>query len=305
MKSEERVVMFRGVITPVITVLDEQGKLDLEGNRLVINRLIDNGMNGLLFLGSIGEFFALSLEEKKEFIRFVVQTVNKRVPVLIGTGATIQEEVIELTHFAQQAGADGVTVISPYYFKLNSDTLYRYYANLARSTTIPIMIYNFPDRTAVNLEPELVLKLAKEFKHIVAIKDTVDNISHTRTLIHVVKNVRPDFSILSGYDEYLIPNLMAGGDGVIGGMSNVIPNVFSGLLTAYNNKDFSGVTIAQSKISMLMNLYDISQPFVAAIKGAVAAQGVPIGAFVKEPSGSLDTQQIEKITALLQKVNNL
>ncbi|MBP2627486.1 MAG: yagE [Firmicutes bacterium] len=297
--------MFRGVITPVITVLDEQGKLDLEGNRLVINRLIDNGMNGLLFLGSIGEFFALSLEEKKEFIRFVVQTVNKRVPVLIGTGATIQEEVIELTHFAQQAGADGVTVISPYYFKLNSDTLYRYYANLARSTTIPIMIYNFPDRTAVNLEPELVLKLAKEFKHIVAIKDTVDNISHTRTLIHVVKNVRPDFSILSGYDEYLIPNLMAGGDGVIGGMSNVIPNVFSGLLTAYNNKDFSGVTIAQSKISMLMNLYDISQPFVAAIKGAVAAQGVPIGAFVKEPSGSLDTQQIEKITALLQKVNNL
>ena len=297
--------MFRGVITPVITVLNQQGKLDLEGNRLVINRLIDSGMDGLLFLGSIGEFFALTLEEKKEFIQFAVQTVNKRVPVLIGTGGVIQEEVIGLTHFAQQAGADGVVVISPYYFKLNSDTLYRYYASLARSTSMPVMIYNFPDRTAVNLEPELVLKLAKEFSHIVAIKDTVDNISHTRQLIHTVKSARPDFSVLSGYDEYLVPNLMAGGDGVIGGLSNVIPGVFSSLLKAYRNKDFNGVTAAQGKISMLMNLYELSQPFVAAIKGAVAAQGVPISAFVKAPSAELDAQQTEKIASLLQTVNRL
>lgn len=297
--------MFRGVLTPVITVLDKQGNLDLEGNKQVINRLIDNGMNGLLFLGSIGEFFALNMEQKKLFIEFVVKTVNKRVPVLIGTGGTIQEEVIELTRFAEQAGADGVVVISPYYFKLDSDTLYRYYANVARATSMPIMIYNFPDRTTVDLEPELVLKLAKEFKHIVAIKDTVDNISHTRKLIHTVKSVRPDFSVLSGFDEYLIPNLMAGGDGAIGGLSNVIPDVFSALLKAYNENDFDGVKAAQSKISMLMNIYDISQPFVAAIKGAVAAQGVAIGAYVKEPSGSLDNEQVAKIKALLQKVNNL
>lgn len=297
--------MFRGVITPVITVFDKQGNIDLAGNELVINRLIANGMNGLLFLGSIGEFFALNMETKKEFIKFVVKTVNKRVPVLIGTGGTVQEEVIELTQFAEQAGADGVVVISPYYFKLNSDTLYRYYANVARNTSVPIMIYNFPDRTTVNLEPELILRLAKEFNHIVAIKDTVDNISHTRNLIHTVKSERPDFSVLSGFDEYLIPNLMAGGDGVIGGLTNVIPDVFSKLLVAYNNKDFEGVTTAQSKISMLMNLYDISQPFVAAIKGAVANQGVAIEAFVKEPAETLNDRQVEQIKLLLQKVNNL
>ncbi len=297
--------MFRGVITPVITVFDKLGKLDFAGNQQVIDRLIDNGMNGLLFLGSIGEFFALTMAEKKDFIRFAVTTVNKRVPVLIGTGGTVQEEVIELTHFAEQAGADGVVVISPYYFKLDTAALYRYYANVARSTTMPVMIYNFPDRTAVNLEPELILKLAQEFKHIVAIKDTVDNISHTRNLIHVVKSKVPDFRVLSGFDEYLVPNLMAGGDGVIGGLTNVIPAVFAGLLQSYRQKDFSGVTAAQGKVSMLMNLYDVSQPFVAAIKGAVAAQGVPIGAYVREPSGSLETYQLEKINELLAKVNKL
>lgn len=297
--------MFTGVITPVITVFDKLGKLDFAGNQQVIDRLIDNGMNGLLFLGSIGEFFALTMAEKKDFIRFAVTTVNKRVPVLIGTGGTVQEEVIELTHFAEQAGADGVVVISPYYFKLDTAALYRYYANVARSTTMPVMIYNFPDRTAVNLEPELILKLAQEFKHIVAIKDTVDNISHTRNLIHVVKSRLPDFRVLSGFDEYLVPNLMAGGDGVIGGLTNVIPAVFAGLLQSYRQKDFSGVTAAQGKVSMLMNLYDVSQPFVAAIKGAVAAQGVPIGAYVREPSGSLETYQLEKINELLAKVNKL
>ena len=297
--------MFKGVITPVITVLDKNGNLDFSGNRLVINRLIDNGVNGLLFMGSIGEFFALSMKEKEEFIKFVVKTVNKRVPVLIGTGGTIQKDVLDLTHSAEEAGADGVVVISPYYFNLNSETLYRYYANVARSTSLPILIYNFPDRTTINIESELVLKLATDFKNIVGIKDTVDNISHTRQLIHVVKSVRPDFRILSGYDEYLIPNLMAGGDGVIGGMSNVIPNVFSGLLADYNKSNFSGVLAAQHKISMMMNLYSISQPFIAAIKGAVAAQGVPIGTFVKQPSIELNEKQVEEIAVLLKKVNSL
>lgn len=297
--------MFKGVITPVITVLDKKGDLDFAGNRLVINRLIDNGVNGLLFMGSIGEFFAFNMKEKEEFIKFVVKTVNKRVPVLIGTGGTIQKDVLDLTHSAEQAGADGVVVISPYYFNLNSETLYRYYANVARSTSLPILIYNFPDRTTINIEPALVLKLATDFKNIVGIKDTVDNISHTRQLIHVVKSVHPDFRILSGYDEYLIPNLMAGGDGVIGGMSNVIPNVFSGLLADYNKNNFSGVLAAQHKISMMMNLYSISQPFIAAIKGAVAAQGVPIGTFVKQPSIELDEKQVEAIAVLLKKVNSL
>lgn len=291
--------MFKGVITPVITILDEQGKLDFEGNKRIINRLIENGMNGLLFLGSIGEFFALTMEEKKAFIHFVIKFVNKRVPVLIGTGGTVQDEVIELTQFAQQEGADGAVIISPYYFNINLETIYQYYANVARNTSLPIMLYNFPDRTATDLIPDLVLRLATEFSNIVAIKDTVDNISHTRKMIQLVKAVRPDFTVLSGFDEYLIPNLMAGGDGVIGGMTNVAPELFSGLLKAYRANDFEKVVAAQAKVSTLMKIYDVTNPFIAAIKGAVALKGVSISTTVRQPAAAINQQQMNALRDIL------
>jgi len=297
--------MFKGVITPMITVLDKERKIDYEGNRLVIERLIENGMNGILFLGSMGEFFALTTEEKQAFIRFAVKAVNGRVPVLVGTGGTILKEVVDLTNFAQREGADGAVVVSPYYLKLDNDTLYRFYASVARATTLPIMLYNFPDRTSVSLEPELVLKLALEFSNIVAIKDTVDTISHTRRLIQVVKGGRPEFCVLSGIDEYLLPNLTAGGDGVLCGLTNVVPAVFSGLLKAFREKDFDGVLAAQRKISLLMNIYDVSSSFIASVKGAVAARGLPIGAYVKEPSGGLSATQIEKIAAFLSAADRM
>lgn len=293
--------MFKGILTPVITVLDNHGNLDFHGNQIVINRLIDNGMDGLLFLGSIGEFFSLTMKEKKEFTRFVIQTVKKRVPVLIGTGGTIQKDAIELTQFAEKEGADGVVVISPYYFKLNSDTIYRYYELLARSTSLPIMLYNFPERTNADLDADLVLRLATEFKHIVAIKDTVDNISHTRKLIQVMKTQRPEFCVLSGFDEYLIPNLLAGGDGVIGGLTNVAPELFSALKKSYFEKNFEEIAAVQAKICILMNLYEATSPFVAAIKGAVSVRESSIIPFVKEPAVLPTQQQLLAIKEILAK----
>jgi len=291
--------MFSGIITPVITTLDSQGTLDFAGNEIVIDRLIKGGMTGLLFLGSMGEAFAMTQGEKKELIRFAVATVGKRVPVLIGTGGTVQEEVLDLTEFAAREGADGIVAISPYYFKLDETTVYNYYASIAESTNLPVLIYNFPDRTAVNLEPELVLRLATAFPNIVGIKDTVDNISHTRKLIQTVKSVRPEFAVFSGFDEYLVPNLMAGGDGVICGLTNVAPEVFAGLQQAYAARDFNGVLAAQAKINILMNLYEVSQPFVAAIKGAVMLRGIPVTTAVKEPSIELTAQQLNRIREIL------
>ncbi|MDR4945231.1 dihydrodipicolinate synthase family protein [Neobacillus cucumis] len=258
--------MFKGIFSPVITILDQEGKINFEGMHEHIDYLIRNGIDGLLFLGSMGEFFAFTQEEKKELIKFAIEKVNHRVPVLIGTGGTSVAEVVNLTQFAEDEGADAAVVISPYYFKLDDENLYNYYAAVAQSTKLPIMIYNFPDRTNVNISPELVLMLAQDFPNIVAIKDTVDNISHTRQLIQVVKSAVKDFSVFSGFDEYFIPNLMAGGDGVLCGLTNIVPELFIGLFKAYQGGDFSMVVSSQKKISKLMSVYDVSQPFVAAIK---------------------------------------
>lgn len=294
--------MLKGVFTPMITAFDAEGRLDYPANAALIERLITGGVNGILFMGSIGEFFSLSVAEKQDFTDFVVKTVNKRVTVMIGTGGTHVDEVIALTRYAEKAGADCGVAISPYYFKLDEDSIYRYYAAIANASPLPLLLYNFPDRSNVDFSANLVRSLAVDFPQIIGIKDTVDNISHTRKLIAAVKPARADFAILSGFDEYLIPNLMAGGDGLIGGLSNLIPQTFSDLYRAYQSGDFAGVTVAQARISALMALYDVTNPFVLAIKTAVSrSTGLCTGA-MRKPAGSVTEAQIQSIDQLIQGI---
>ncbi|SHI04022.1 4-hydroxy-tetrahydrodipicolinate synthase [Clostridium magnum] len=294
--------MIKGVITPVITIFDEERKLDFKGNEQVINSLIEGGVNGLVFLGSIGEIFALTMEEKKEFIRFVIKTVDKRVPVLIGTGGTVVDEVIELTNFADNEGADAALIISPYFFKLSDDSLYNYYSEIAQNTKLPIVLYNFPDRTAVSMDPKLVLKLAKEFTNIVGIKDTVDNISHTRQLINIVKSELKDFAVFSGFDEYFVPNLLAGGNGLIGGLSNIVPQKFEKLYKAYTERDFETLELLQRDVNVLMGIYTVSDFFIPAIKTAKMLTGYDIKPICKSPATTLSNSQVEEIKEILIKV---
>ncbi|MEW9124760.1 MAG: 4-hydroxy-tetrahydrodipicolinate synthase [Thermotaleaceae bacterium] len=297
--------MFKGIITPVVAILDENRKLDHKGMKAMVEHLIENQVNGILFLGSIGEFFTMTMEERKEFVEFAVKSVNGRVPVLIGTGGTVVDEVIELTNYAESEGADGVVVISPYYFKLDDESIFRYFSEVAKNTKLPVLLYNFPDRTSYELSPELVLRLAREHKNIVGIKDTVDNISHTRSLIEVVKSEIKDFTVFSGFDEYMVPNLMAGGDGLIGGLSNVVPGLFAKVYRAFGEKDFNTVLECQQTIYKLMNIYGVTQPFVAAIKSAVQLVGVDITPTVKLPGQKATQEQEKRIQNILKDANIL
>jgi 4-hydroxy-tetrahydrodipicolinate synthase len=297
--------MLRGVYTPVITVFDKDGNIDYEGNKRVVERLINAGVDGILFLGSIGEFFALSLEEKKKFITFAVSTVNKRTKVLIGTGGTAVDEVVSLTQFANNAGADAAVVISPYYFLLNEDSLYSYYAQVAESVSMPVVLYNFPDRTGVNLSPKLIRRLAEDFSNIVGIKDTVDNISHTRKIIQQTSNMDKDFSVLSGFDEYFLPNLLAGGSGILTGLTNVAPEVFISLMKAYDEKHFEEVQKLQEKINILMKLYDVSEPFIGSIKTAVSMFVENISTAPRKPFSDCSEEQRQRVVEILKKAEVL
>jgi len=285
----------------MITAFNTAGEIDYEANGRIIDRLIENGINGILFMGTIGEFFTLTMQEKKEYIRFAVKRVDKRAAVLVGTGGTAVDEVIELTRYAEKEGADAAVVISPYYFKLDDASLYRYYADVAGSVEMPVLLYNFPDRTAVDLSPQLILRLAQDFPNIVGIKDTVDNISHTRKVIRAVKPQRSDFCILSGFDEYFIPNLMAGGDGILTGLTNIAPAYFVAMYKAFAEKDFQTIAEYQRKVNILMELYEVSQPFVAAIKGAVGEVVGGIHPAPRKPFAGLNPEQVLEIRAILAK----
>lgn len=292
--------MLKGIITPMITILNKERRIDFEGNKKMIESLISSGVNGILFMGSIGEFFAMRLGERKEFIKYVVKTVNHRVPVLIGTGGTSVDEVIELTKLAESEGADAAVIVSPYYFKLNDEELYNYYAEIAKNTNLPILIYNFPDRTGININPNLVLKLAKEFHNIVGIKDTVDCMSHTRKLIELIKPVIQDFIIFSGFDEYLIPNLMSGGNGIIGGLTNVFTKVFVDAYKAFNENDFEEIRKFQKTVNHLMSVYEISPYFITTIKTIKALQGLDIVPMPKKPYNLLDESKIQEIKKIIE-----
>ena len=293
--------MFKGVFTPIITIFNENGDIDYKENKRVIERLIDAGVDGILFLGSIGEFFSLSLEEKMKFITFAIKTVDKRTNVLIGTGGTDTYEVVSLTKYAESEGADAAVVISPYYFNLGDDSLYRYYAEVATSVKMSIFLYNFPARTSINLSPKLIHKLAKDFANIVGIKDTVDNISHTRKVIEEVKSDIQKFAVFSGFDEYFIPNLMAGGNGIITGLTNIAPELFINLYKSFNQNKFLEVNDMQKKVNILMGIYDVSEPFISSIKTAVSMYVPGLSTNLRKPFANCSEVQVEDIRTILKK----
>ncbi|MED1469179.1 dihydrodipicolinate synthase family protein [Bacillus salipaludis] len=297
--------MFKGIYTPSITILDENGKFDFPKMEAHINNLIDNGINGILFFGSIGEFFAFTLEEKKQLVDFTVEKVNKRVPVLIGIGGTNQDEVFELGQYCKEANVDGLVIISPYYFGPTEDAAELYFGKFAGTVDLPIMLYNFPARTGNDLSPELVYKLAMKYKNIVSIKDTVDNISHTRKIIQKVKAERPDFTVLSGFDEYYVVNRISGGDGVLCGLTNVEPKLFTTLHEAYENKDFITIEKCAKQVSHLMKLYDTTDLFLTGIKAAVKAKGLDISPYTKEPAVQLTEEQFQYIQNIINEANEL
>jgi len=294
--------MYQGIFTPMITAFDAEGKIDLTGNKKNINRLVESGVDGIVFLGSIGEFFNLSLEEKKNFIDLAVQTVNGRTKVLIGTGGTFVNEVVDLTKYAEKAGADAALVISPYYFKLDEENLYRFYSEVARNVQMDVMIYNFPDITSVNISPVLIMRLANDFKNIIGVKDTVNNISHTRMIINTIKPHIESFSILSGFDEYLVPNLLSGGDGMIGGLSNIAPELFVDQYAAFKNNDIQKLMADQKKVNILAEIYDISQPFISAIKAGVSivTEGT-ILSIARKPASELTEKQLSEVRKKLEQ----
>lgn len=261
--------MFKGIYTPLITIFNEKGGIDEENSKILIEKLINDGIDGIVVLGSVGEFFNLSLEEKKDYIKFVSEVMNGRTKLIIGTGSNNIEEVIALNEYSKEVNADGVLIITPYFFGLDENYIYEYYSTIAKNTELPIMIYNFPARTSVNVSYELVFRLASEFKNIVGIKDTTDSMSNVRKFVQKIKKVHKDFCVISGFDEYLVPNLLSGGDGIIGGLTNIDAKLFIDTYKAFQDKNFEKLLVLQDKVNKLTELYDLTNPFIVGLKEAV------------------------------------
>ncbi|QUL53155.1 dihydrodipicolinate synthase family protein [Paenibacillus tritici] len=268
-----------GVIPPVPTILDQSGKFDRAGMKLLIDSLVSKGVHGLFFLGTAGEFSLFTAEQREEIAELCLEYTNGRLPAWIGTGSNTVSETLRLSRHAAEHGATGIVVINPYYYKLSGDALFAHYAAILEAVDVPLMLYNFPALTGQDLSPAFVSRLAAKYPNVAGIKETVDQLSHIRQMIMQVKAVSPDFSVLCGFDEYLLPTLAAGGDGAIAASANFAPQLMLGVYDSFQKGDLAGVLQFNKQLVEIPALYGIDDPFIASIKEAVRLSGVPVSTY--------------------------
>ena len=228
--------MFKGSFVAIVTPLSG-GKIDFDKLSELIEFQINNGTAGIVPCGTTGESATLTEEEHKSVIEFVIKKVNKRVPVIAGTGSNSTETAIKLTKHAQEAGADAALIITPYYNKPTQQGLYLHYKAIAENTDIPIILYNVPGRTAVNMLPETAAQLVKEFKNIVGLKDATGSVEQASKTLSLLRG--EDFCLLSGDDAIVLPLLAAGGAGVISVLANIAPKSMSDMIKFFETGDIN------------------------------------------------------------------
>ncbi|HFZ8996635.1 TPA: dihydrodipicolinate synthase family protein [Citrobacter freundii] len=259
---------FTGVWCPSITPMDNDGNIDLNALRQHLQRLTEAKIDVILLMGSIGEFASFTLQEKRMLIH-EARTMSP-LKMVANVSSTCLQDVLLLAQDAYHAGYDAVMVLPPYYYAQSPKQLLSYFRQLGSALEGKWFAYNFPARTGSDLTPELVAMLAAEFPNFAGIKDTVDCQSHTRNMIHATRAVRDDFAVLSGYDEYYIPNLLAGGAGIISGLNNVMPELFVQAREAFKQGDLGALQTIQDKIGTYMAIYAIGEDFVTTIKTVVS-----------------------------------
>lgn len=216
--------MFQGAMVAIVTPF-RNGKVDEAAYRDLIEFQIDNGTRGIIPCGTTGESATLSVQEHERVIEIAVEQTNKRVPVIAGTGSNNTEEAVSLTRHARKAGADAVLMISPYYNKPTQEGLFRHFEKVARAVDIPIVLYNIPGRTAINIEPDTMARLAK-LENIVGVKEASGSM---KQITDIIARCGPDFTVVSGEDYLTFPLLCVGGKGVISVVSNVAPRDMAGM----------------------------------------------------------------------------
>lgn len=224
--------MFKGAGVAIVTPF-KNGKFDKVAYEKLIDFQIENGTQALIVLGTTGEAATISSEEKAEIITTAVGRVGKRIPIIVGTGSNCTEIAVANTRQAEELGADGILLVTPYYNKCTSNGMIAHFTKVANSTKLPVILYNVPGRTSVNIPPEVNLAMSK-VENVIGVKEASGNISQ---ILEIKRLVPEDYLIYSGNDDQVIPIYACGGSGVISVASNVIPREMQNMCEAFMNGD--------------------------------------------------------------------
>ncbi|MDR3588793.1 MAG: 4-hydroxy-tetrahydrodipicolinate synthase [Negativicutes bacterium] len=262
----------QGIITPLVTPMHDNEKINESQLRAQVNRLIAAGVHGLFPLGTNGEVYALTTEEKLAVIKIVVEENRGRLPVYAGTGCISTGETIALSQKAQDLGVDVLSIVSPYFVAVSQDDIYNHYSSIARSVDLPIVLYNMPARTGNNIDYTTVRKLAGH-KNIVGVKDSSGNFDNT---LRYIEDTDRRLSVMAGNDSLILWTLLAGGSGAIAGCSNVFPELIVSIYTLWQAGNIEDANIQQRKLRPLRDVMKLGNPN-SVVKRAMNLLGFPVG----------------------------
>ena len=242
--------MFKGVGTALITPFKEDQSVDFGSLKKILDHQLNNNIDALIVLGTTGESPVIEYEERRKLISAVVEEAKGKVPVIVGTGSNNTKKVIENNKLAEDLKADGLLIVNPYYNKGTQASLLEHYKYISDRTSLPIILYNVPSRTGMNILPETAVRIHNNCSNVVAIKEASGDISQIANLIAI----KPDsFSVLSGNDDQTLPIMALGGDGVISVFSNPYPSEMKQITDAMLNIDLSSAQKFNNKYLGMMN----------------------------------------------------
>jgi len=284
-----------GIWTPIPSPLTKNGKIDTEATRRLVNFHIEAGIDGILPLGTSGEFALLKKEERKLLVRTVVEQANHRVPVVAGVSDPSIENVVELAKDAKEAGADVVIATPPYYFTTTDEGHYHHFKRISESIDLPLMIYNIPEWTHSFVTPDTVQRLADE-KLVVGMKYTEYNFLN---LVRFLNASRTKIAIFAGSDAMAYSNLEFGGSGAIIGSANVAPKLASKIFDDYKNGNLTEARDSQERLLPVIMALGIGK-YPAPLKDAMNLIGMPVGP-LKAPLQQLSNAEKRTVADLLKR----
>ncbi len=259
--------MFEGSLVAIVTPFKD-GKVDASSLRRLIEFHIESGTSGIVPCGTTGESATLNHAEHAEVIRIAVETCEGRIPVLAGTGSNATREAVELTQRAQKIGADGALLITPYYNKPTQEGLFQHFSAVAKETDLPVILYNVPSRTSINMVPDTVARLSS-VKNIIGIKEASGSLVQVS---EIIDSCGPDFEVLSGEDALTWPILAIGGKGVISVTANLVPDKFAKLVQAAQSGDLETARALHYELLRLNDIMFIETNPIP-VKAALALMG--------------------------------
>ena len=286
--------LFTGSGVALITPFNNKNEINFEKLRELLEFHIANKTDAVIVTGTTGESSTMTDQEKLAVIKFSVETVNKRIPVIAGTGSNNTKHAVEMSIKAQELGADGLLVVTPYYNKGNENGIYNHYKLIAESVDIPVILYNVPGRTGVNLSINLLKKLA-QIKNIIAIKEASGNISYAAEIAREV----PELDIYSGNDDMTVPLLSLGGKGVISVSANIIPETVHNMTYAFFERDNDTARELQLKYNDLINALFIEVNPVP-VKEAMNFLGYNVGE-CRLPLGEMSEENKNTLHRIIEK----